>query len=225
LLSYVKSLEHFELTFLTLQNSMPNQRLIDISLDVIRSANDIDLSDVATCFPEQDTQKYISTWPGEHYRLLAAITQLLKPSLFIEIGTFKGASALSVKKYILPGSKIVTYDVIPWSTIPGTGFQEVDFCPNLEQRILDLSNPESSKTQQQDFQNADIIFVDAEKDGKMEQVFCDFFDSISFKNRPLVIFDDIRFPNMIKTWQNIRHPKLDLTSFGHWSGTGLVDWA
>jgi hypothetical protein len=30
--------------------------------------------------------------------------------------------------------------------------------------------------------------------------------------------------NMIGIWRGIRHPKLDLTSFGHWSGTGLVEW-
>jgi hypothetical protein len=35
--------------------------------------------------------------------------------------------------------------------------------------------------------------------------------------------DDIRFVNMVDNWNAIASPKLDLTSFGHWSGTGLVD--
>jgi hypothetical protein len=30
--------------------------------------------------------------------------------------------------------------------------------------------------------------------------------------------------NMIELWRNVQKPKLDLTSFGHWSGTGLIDW-
>jgi hypothetical protein len=38
------------------------------------------------------------------------------------------------------------------------------------------------------------------------------------------MFDDIRLWNMLRTWRTINRPKLDLTSFGHWSGTGLVDW-
>jgi hypothetical protein len=39
----------------------------------------------------------------------------------------------------------------------------------------------------------------------------------------LLILDDIRFTNMIPLWRAISSPKLDLSSFGHWSGTGLVD--
>ncbi len=38
------------------------------------------------------------------------------------------------------------------------------------------------------------------------------------------MFDDIRVWNMLEIWRGIRRPKLDLTSFGHWSGTGLVDY-
>ncbi|MGH7312141.1 MAG: hypothetical protein ACREJV_03130 [Candidatus Rokuibacteriota bacterium] len=30
--------------------------------------------------------------------------------------------------------------------------------------------------------------------------------------------------NMLAIWREIRMPKLDVTSFGHWSGTGLVEW-
>jgi hypothetical protein len=29
---------------------------------------------------------------------------------------------------------------------------------------------------------------------------------------------------MLDIWYNLDKPKLDLTSFGHWSGTGLVEW-
>jgi hypothetical protein len=28
---------------------------------------------------------------------------------------------------------------------------------------------------------------------------------------------------MVNLWRRIDSPKIDLTSFGHWSGTGLVD--
>lgn len=42
--------------------------------------------------------------------------------------------------------------------------------------------------------------------------------------QPILVFDDIRAWNMLAIWREIRMPKLDLTSFGHWSGTGLVDW-
>jgi hypothetical protein len=43
------------------------------------------------------------------------------------------------------------------------------------------------------------------------------------RTKKLLILDDIRFMNMIRLWRGIASPKLDLSSFGHWSGTGLVD--
>jgi len=39
----------------------------------------------------------------------------------------------------------------------------------------------------------------------------------------LVVLDDIRFESEIMNWRRIQSPKLDLTSFGHFSGSGLVD--
>jgi hypothetical protein len=38
------------------------------------------------------------------------------------------------------------------------------------------------------------------------------------------MFDDIRLMNLLSIWRGIQRPKMDITSFGHWSGTGLVDW-
>ena len=73
-------------------------------------------------------------------------------------------------------------------------------------------------------ESADFIFSGAAKDGVMEQRFIDNFKPLQFKNAPIVMFDDIRLWKMLKIWRALDRPKLDLTSFGHWSGTGLVDW-
>ena len=69
-----------------------------------------------------------------------------------------------------------------------------------------------------------MIFVDAAKDGVMEQRLLDSFESVPFRTKPVIVFDDIRVWNMLKIWRNIRQPKLDLTSFGHWTGSGIVEW-
>lgn len=37
-------------------------------------------------------------------------------------------------------------------------------------------------------------------------------------------FDDIRLWNMLRIWREIRLPKMDMTSFGPWCGTGLCEW-
>lgn len=201
----------------------PSSRLIDLSLSAIGRAKEIDLALVASLFPGEKP-KYINQWPGEQYKLLAAFVDILEPKTVIEIGTAAGGSCLTMKKFLPCGGKIITYDIIPWDQYPGTGLTVSDFDAQLEQRIIDLSKKEQSQAQIATLQEADFIFVDAAKDGEMEQAFCDLFDSIQFTNSPIIFFDDIRFANMVTIWRGIRHPKLDLTSFGHWSGTGVVEW-
>ena len=73
-------------------------------------------------------------------------------------------------------------------------------------------------------EQADIIFIDAAKDGICEPRLIENLRRVSFKTPPLVIFDDIRLRNMLRVWREISAPKLDVTSFGHRSGTGLVKW-
>jgi len=204
-------------------SNQPNSKIVDISLLAINRARSVDLSDINNRFLAEYAGR-MNNWPGEHYRLLAAVVDVVKPKIIIEIGTHKGASALVMKKFITDDAKLVTYDVVPWSDFSDTGLKEADFKNNLEQRVIDLSVKEKALGERATLESADLIFVDAAKDGKMEQDFCDLFDSLKFKNRPLIIFDDIRMLNMIKIWNDIKHPKLDLTSFGHWSGTGLVEW-
>ena len=43
------------------------------------------------------------------------------------------------------------------------------------------------------------------------------------KEKKFLIIDDIQLINMIDFWRSIRSPKFDATSFGHFSGTGVVD--
>ena len=201
----------------------PNQRLLDLSVAAITRATQIDLSSIASLFtPEKAT--YINLWPGEQYKLLAAMVDILKPKLVVEIGTAAGGSCLTMKKFLPEEGKIVTYDVIPWQDYPNTGLKPELFDSRLEQRVLDLSMPEQAASQITLLQEADFIFVDAAKDGAMEQSFCDLFERINFVKPPIIFFDDIRFVTMVGIWRKIRHPKMDLTSFGHWSGTGIVDW-
>jgi predicted O-methyltransferase YrrM len=74
-------------------------------------------------------------------------------------------------------------------------------------------------------EGADLIFVDAAKDGRQERVFLELFERTAFTRDPVVVFDDIRQWKMLEIWRGVDRPKMDLTSFGHWSGTGLVDFA
>ena len=200
-----------------------NQRLIDLSLKAAKAASEIDLSDISRKFPFESIGKFINVWPGEHYRLLAGLVKELNPKLVIEVGTATGASSYVMKNYLPNDGKVITYDIVPWNEFPDTGLNPQDFDQHLEQRVIDITIESNAKSQYDVLQKADLIFLDAVKDGIMENTLMTLFKNINFDNNPIVVFDDIKFETMIKFWREIPYPKFDITSFGHWPGTGLVD--
>jgi hypothetical protein len=90
--------------------------------------------------------------------------------------------------------------------------------------IGDVSDPQIMRKHAELFHSADVIFADGPKDGRFERLFLQRLDELNITQRPLVVLDDIRLWNMLDIWRSVRRPKMDLTSFGHWTGTGLIDW-
>lgn len=130
-----------------------------------------------------------------------------------------------MKKALAPNARIVSFDVLPWNQFPGTVLKESDFQDGrLVQVLDDISTEAGFQKNRKILETADFFFLDAAKDGFMERRIMRFLEGIQFPVPPLLVFDDIRVWNMLRTWREIRKPKIDLTSFGHWSGTGLVEW-
>jgi predicted O-methyltransferase YrrM len=202
----------------------PSDYLISISIQAINEARKIKFDDIVNRL-KKDESALLNIWPGEHYKLLAGFVTILKPKLVVEIGTERGMSTLCMKKYLPQDSKFITFDIRPWKSFKDTYFNETDFSDGkLIQYMDDLSNPSVVSKHKNELKEADIILIDAAKDGIMEQKFLDNFKLVPFTGKPLLIFDDIRFWNMLKIWHDIPLPKLDLTSFGHWSGTGICEF-
>jgi predicted O-methyltransferase YrrM len=202
----------------------PSERLIDIALEAVAAARQITLEDVSARMPEPPY--WPDVWPGEHYRLLAALVQVLRPSVAVEIGTATGLSALAMKAKLPPDGRLITFDIVPWRGYPAGVLVDADFADGrMVQEIDDVSDPEGVERHRGILEDAGLIFIDAAKDGVQEQRFLDLFDALDFKAQPVVVLDDIRQWKMLHIWRAVRRPKLDLTSFGHWSGTGLVDFS
>ena len=204
----------------------PSDRLFDVALGAGQAAREITLECLRPRVQESGETNFLAdVWPGEHYRLLAAITQVVKPALVVEIGTGRGLSALSILEKLPLGSRLVTYDIVPWTALPGSFLRESDFsAERFEQRAVDLSDRDSCFGERDLLKSADLIFIDAAKDGEQECRFMEDLAEVPFDRPPLVIMDDIRVWTMLRAWRELAFPKLDLTSFGHWSGTGLVDF-
>jgi len=150
---------------------------------------------------------------------------LLQPKRIVEIGTFRGLSALALKKFLPVAGKITTFDIVPWESVSDTFLRPEDFEDDrLQQQIGDLSDAAVFDLHRSLIQETELLFVDGPKDGGFERKLLRQLETVDFHKPLLLVMDDIRFWNMLAIWHEIARPKLDLTSFGHWSGTGLVEW-
>lgn len=213
---------HVEPSLIASPSGVPSERLLDVALQAIAAARSVDLEWLAA----RDQSGFADVWPGEHYKLLVALVALLRPQTVVEIGTATGRSALAMKSALREDSRIVTFDVVPWQAVESTVLVNADFADGrLEQRSDDLSTPAGWRANAELLRSAELIFLDALHDGKQERSFMRGFEEVGLAAGPIVVLDDIRLWRMLSFWRDIARPKLDLTSFGHWSGTGIVDFA
>lgn len=197
--------------------------LIKLSLKAVDRARFISMKPVAARMSQSPF--YPEVWPGEHYKLLAGLVAELAPKVVIEIGTATGLSALAMLQTLPSGSSLHTLDIVPWNKFPDTALRDEDFKDGrLRQIIGDVGSMEVLGKHSELFRQAEFIFVDGPKDGVFEQKFLDNLARLNLTHHPVLLFDDIRVWNMLAIWRRVQKPKLDLTSFGHWSGTGLVLW-
>jgi predicted O-methyltransferase YrrM len=202
----------------------PSPRLISVALEAAAAADEIELGAVSERL--DSSPRWPGVWPGEHYRLLAGLVRTLAPDTVVEIGTATGLSALAMLDCLPAGARLATFDLVPWREYPGAVLRDDDFADGrLVQHVEDLTRPEVAARHRELLEAAGLIFVDAAKDGAQERRFLELFERTAFRAEPIVVFDDIRQWKMLRIWREVGRPKLDLTSFGHWSGTGLVDFA
>jgi predicted O-methyltransferase YrrM len=202
----------------------PTDALMGLLLAGSEAARHIQLEQLASrCTPEQ--ARYIRQWPGEHYRLLAGLVKVMQPRKIVEIGTATGMSALALLAFAPPETELVTYDLIEWSSYPESVLRPEDFGKQITQRLMDVSRPDVFESQKDVLAEAQIMFIDGPKDGLFEPRFTDLLVSELRGRSTILVYDDIRLVNMLQFWRELPLAKLDATSLGHWSGTGLASVA
>ena len=171
---------------------------------------------------------FANAFPGDHYRLLAGLVYNLDrsngPLTLIDIGTHMGTSARTMLDYSAPEDKVITFDIDHWQSYATTYLKEEDFEERLTQHLVDLKESANFNEFSETLMNADFIMCDGPKDGIFEKRFYSLLSTLNFPVKDRWLFlDDIRFPSEMPSWRLICSPKIDLTSFGHFSGTGLVN--
>lgn len=200
--------------------SEPSERLVDLALNAAVRARNLKIEGA-----EERNMGRMNKWPGEHYRMLAALVAELQAKTVVEIGTYQGRASFAMRSQLPPDGRLVSFDVVPWTSVQPVLLKHEDFADGrLRQEIADLRDFNVMKSHADLLQAADFILVDAAKDGEMEQVFINNFRRLGLPKGPVVMFDDIYEWKMLKIWHELPEAKLDISSFAHWTGSGLVDW-
>jgi hypothetical protein len=178
-----------------------------------KKLKDIEFIDLYPYIAWHENSRYFDLEAGkEHYRLLAWLSLYLeKNEVIYDIGTYLGYSALALSYNRT--CRVKTYDIT--NSIPehGIGPKDRSNITFYMENILSESFSAIKESQ--------VIFLDTFHDGTFEKEFFDALVKIGYKG--LLFCDDIHLnPEMKAFWDSISLPKIDVTSVGHWSGTGIV---
>jgi hypothetical protein len=167
--------------------------------------------------PKKKFSYLYNQFPGSPYRLLNAFIKILNPKVTIEIGTYKGMGTNS----LLNSNKgnVYTFDSIDYFKFD----HHLNNSKNLKIIKADLIENNNFKKYKNIFEKADLIYLDGPKNIYFEKKILQYISSLGLKKKKYLIIDDICTPELLNIYHSILSPKIDLTSFGNWSGTGIVD--
>jgi predicted O-methyltransferase YrrM len=172
--------------------------------------NGIDLDNLSSLITDESASGYFLGLSGdEHYRLLSQISNMLDSKILLDVGTFKGCSALALS--MNQSNELKSFDINPGhrrlSKVPDNVEFIIDDILRDQYKDLILSSP--------------FILLDTDHTGPVEHEFYSHIKSLGW--RGVLLLDDIHLNDPMKEfWSSIQDEKEDITSIGHWSGTGLV---
>lgn len=156
--------------------------------------------------------KYFVKEKGEHYKLISYLSrQCPDGSTVIDIGTFLGFSALALANN--QAVSVVTYDIAECVVPPRPSILDVS---NIEYRVKDCMEDIELLL------DAPLVVLDVDPhDGVQEKHMIGMLLKHGYKG--LVLCDDIHLNSGMKNfWDWVPMKKIDLTEYGHFSGTGVI---
>ncbi len=182
----------------------------------------LDLAQIASFPLKQEQYAHLdpNEYPGhsgkEHYKLLAYLSTTFSNGTIIDIGTHRGFSALALSYN--KTNTVHSFDIVRNFDVRMTMIENIQF------HIENLWEPESKQKWHQTLMDSKMIFLDIDPHhGTMEYEFYCYLRDSDYQG--IVICDDIWYFKGMRDnfWYQIpTEHKLDLTGYGHWSGTGLL---
>lgn len=155
----------------------------------------------------EENNPYANTFlmEGQHYELLAYLSEQVNNITIYDIGSATGQSALALS--FNKTNKIISYDIVDLCKVENPG--------NIEFVIGNFFEDENL------LKSPLIIFDVDPHNGIIEKEFYKWVKDNNYKGT--ILFDDINLNQPMKEfWSSIEEEKHDISSYGHWSGTGLV---
>lgn len=162
---------------------------------------------------------YFHLNPGkEHYRLLSYLSTQFQNANILDIGTACGHSALALSYN--QSNTVHSFDITNHITNP-----KLRSNPNVKYYLENLWTPSIAEAFTGLLLSSPLIFLDVDPhEGRMELEFYQFLKRIGYQG-VLVCDDILHFEGMRKFWAQIPdNEKYDISRYGHWSGTGLINF-
>lgn len=145
----------------------------------------------------------------EHYRLIRYLASKIDSNI-IEIGTHAGSSAIAMS--LDTEYTILTYDIVEEKG------KNYDYIKNIIFRLKEYQN---DSEYEEFILNSKMIFIDAPHNGFFERELYAWLKDKNYKG--MTVWDDIHLNSDMKSfWQDVDLPKLDVTKYGHVTGTGVI---
>lgn len=147
----------------------------------------------------------------EHYKLLAYLSKVLNCKNLVEIktGYTLGTTALSYSS----DKTVHSYDIYSWLPDNETTIEQKQ---NVKLYVTDYLDHVDNM-----IKDCDLIVIDIDHTGITEKALLDALRNKKYQG--IVLLDDTNLnQDMKKFVESIPEKVIDITSYGHWSGTHLV---
>jgi len=169
----------------------------------------------------------------EQYTLLAYLSTLIDNEVILDVGTYRGGSALalSYNKNNKVISVDVKYQLDKIIELPNIEFLEGDIM-DFKSELVKFKNGYRREIMgtgygEEIIKKSKIILYDTVHNGIVEKQFHDYLVESEWSG--ICVWDDIKYrwnkeirQGMVDFWESIENEKEVVTDYAHWTGTGIT---